>query len=70
MHTHRSIPAKTTVRAYRFPVVPLEEQNPQAHGGVEVCDYCACGAYRLANANGNHVEVALWTQPTSRPVEG
>jgi hypothetical protein len=63
MHTHRRIKYKTIVRAFRFPVVPFDEQNPQAHGGVEYTDHCACGAYRLSNVNGNHVEVALWTQP-------
>jgi len=37
--------------------------NPAAHGGITVREKCACGAVRLVNRNGNHVEIGAWEAP-------
>lgn len=46
-------------------VAPYTESNPAAHGNITVRVECkACGARRLENINGRHVEVSPWLGST------
>lgn len=60
--------AKHTHRVYRSHERPfmgparLDRQNPAAWGDRTVMATCKCGAVRLANYNGPHVERGLWQE--------
>jgi hypothetical protein len=42
-------------------VAPYTESNPSAHGNItELAECTACGARRLENVNGRHLEVSPW----------
>jgi hypothetical protein len=54
---------ETRVVGYSAPVAvhPYTEENPAAHGNICVTEQCTrCGADRLKNINGNHVEYGTW----------
>jgi len=56
-HTH-SVDSTSEPRVYTHPVG--RDENPCAHGGIEVTDECACGARRLRLINGAHEECGDW----------
>jgi hypothetical protein len=56
-HRHRTI--GTTTRCYTGPV--RSPENRAAHGNVCHVDRCLCGAERLTNVNGPHVEQSEWS---------
>jgi len=57
-HIHRAAPGLTTERAFCGPV--SDRENPAAHGNICVIYKCNCGAERLENVNGRHVERGEW----------
>ena len=56
--THTHTPALRSERGYRGPV--SRDENPAAHGCIEVLDECHCGAQRRRNVNGWHEEAGPW----------
>lgn len=65
IHHHRANQRHTTVRPFSHPVVDLEDQNPQAHGGAEYTEVCRCGATRKTLTNGRHVEMGAWVDASA-----
>jgi len=59
-HQHRT--TKSVVRPYVGYSVRPDRPNPAAHGGVTIVERCACGAQRLTNVNGRHIETGRWQQ--------
>ena len=55
-HTHT--PAIMSERCYRGPV--SRDEDPSAHGCIEILDECHCGAQRRRNVNGWHEEAGPW----------
>ncbi len=60
-HVHRPDPSRTVTRPFAGPVSKYE--NRAAHGNVCEVFTCKCGATRLVNINGNHIERGDWTEP-------
>ena len=58
MKQHRHRTKITVTRCYTAPVA--HPGNPAAHGSVCRIDVCKCGAVRMTNVNGMHVERGEW----------
>lgn len=56
---HRHRPSKSTVGPFFGPV--NTNKRRAAHGNICVRETCRCGATRLVNRNGVHVERGHWT---------
>lgn len=55
---HRHRVKDTAVLPFFGPV--SRRENRAAHGGVCLVDQCACGARRMRNVNGRHLERGDW----------
>lgn len=55
---HRHRVKDTAVLPFFGPV--SRRENRAAHGGVCLVDHCACGARRMRNVNGRHLERGDW----------
>ena len=62
-HTHRARPSLAQDWGYARPVATPE--NRAAHGNITRQDVCTCGARRLTNINGRHVERGNWQEPVT-----
>lgn len=58
-HTHETIKTSEP-RGFAGPVASGDEQNPRAHGNIEVTETCSCGATRRVLINGLHEETGDW----------
>lgn len=56
-HRHRS---KISRDSAFFGSIVSAKPNPKAHGGHTITDTCTCGAVRMTNINGNHMERGKW----------
>lgn len=57
--SHRHKVKRSEVYAYSG-TIPGAIEERRAHGGVRHVDFCACGAKRQTNSNGNFAEVGPW----------
>lgn len=59
---HRHQPqGEPEIRPFSAPVA--QPENRAAHGNIVEHARCACGAVRLRNRNGRHVESSGWIEP-------
>ena len=58
-HQHR-VAREDAERCYQFAVA--DPENEAAHGGVSCVQRCRCGASRIQNRNGQHIETGKWVQ--------
>ena len=47
--------------------VPSSHPDPGAHGNITIKDECRCGAVRLTNVNGTHIERGHWWIDSAPP---
>lgn len=64
-HRHKADPSMRQDLPYFISVAEsdrygVSRQNQRAHGNIIARDECKCGAVRLTNVNGRHIERGPW----------
>lgn len=65
MHDHKMERSRVTPYMGSVARGVARDENRAAHGGITRIETCACGASRLVNANGSHVEAGAWREPSA-----
>jgi hypothetical protein len=62
MHHEHSAVRESDARCFSGPVAcDPNRENRAAHGGIEVTEFCSCGASRAVLRNGMHHEAGPWS---------